>query len=143
MMAAKRQDEKDFAKKNSILLMSAIRRRHAAQGTAVEVTLQSDSNASSIPSSKTQDLTNQRLASVFLAVIATAIYANTLTAEFCYDDTFAIVNNKDVTGANPLSAIWTHDFWGQNITKVFLLPDQQYFPLSAYIYVQHALYALP
>lgn len=100
--------------------MSALRRRHPPPGGSVDAQEESAAPAPlAAPAQRSsEDLTNQRLAAVFLAIIAAAIYANTLNAEFCYDDNFAIVNNKDVTGANPISAIWTHDFWGQNITKV-------------------------
>lgn len=101
--------------------MSALRRRHPPPGGSADA--QEESAAAPAPPAapvhrSSEDLTNQRLAAVFLAIIAAAIYANTLNADFCYDDNFAIVNNKDVTGANPISAMWTHDFWGQNITKV-------------------------
>jgi hypothetical protein len=97
--------------------MSAIRRRHATPLAAAP----NETAAAHPPPSprpRGEDQTNQRLASVFLALIAAAIYANTLTAEMCYDDTFAILNNKDVSGVSPISALWFHDFWGQNITKV-------------------------
>lgn len=100
--------------------MSAIRRRHAAPS---EVDPHQDAPAAAPPARKfaSEDLTNQRLASLFLAIIAAAIYANTLPAEMCYDDTFAVLQNKDVSGVNPISALWFHDFWGQNITKVSII----------------------
>ena len=99
--------------------MSAIRRRHATPGASVDAKEPEDAPAPvAAPPPQGDALTNQRVASFFLAIIAAAIYANTLTADMCYDDNFAVVNNKDVTGVNPISALWSHDFWGQNITKV-------------------------
>lgn len=107
----------EFLSEAAQCAMSALRRRHAAP--TVEADAKGAAPTAAAPSQRRrEDVTNQRLASVFLALIAAAIYANTLTAEFCYDDTFAVVNNKDVTGVNPISALWRHDFWGQNITKV-------------------------
>ncbi|KAK3287154.1 hypothetical protein CYMTET_5321 [Cymbomonas tetramitiformis] len=53
-----------------------------------------------------------------LVAISMAVYINSLHGEFCFDDTFAVINNKDVVQSNSsLTALWTHDFWGQNISK--------------------------
>jgi hypothetical protein len=50
------------------------------------------------------------------ALCATLCYLNALPAEFAFDDHFAITYNGDVTDANkPLRALWSNDFWGQDI----------------------------
>ena len=47
---------------------------------------------------------------------AAGCYLNALSAEFAFDDHFAITYSGDVTDANkPLAAIWRNDFWGQDI----------------------------
>uniref|UniRef100_A0A1D1ZTU4 DUF1736 domain-containing protein n=1 Tax=Auxenochlorella protothecoides TaxID=3075 RepID=A0A1D1ZTU4_AUXPR len=50
-----------------------------------------------------------------LAIAAGLLYANTLQFGFVYDDDFAVVKNNDVTGGGPLSAVFIHDFWGQDL----------------------------
>eukprot|EP01122_Echinamoeba_exundans_P009807 TRINITY_DN352_c0_g1_i1.p1 TRINITY_DN352_c0_g1~~TRINITY_DN352_c0_g1_i1.p1 ORF type:complete len:772 (+),score=74.37 TRINITY_DN352_c0_g1_i1:229-2316(+) len=46
-----------------------------------------------------------------------AIYYNSIEGQFCYDDHFAIKNNKDATGEAPFWDLWSNDFWGQDISK--------------------------
>ncbi|XP_072033910.1 protein O-mannosyl-transferase TMTC2-like [Amphiura filiformis] len=50
------------------------------------------------------------------AVVAFITYANTLSAEFTYDDSPAIVTNNNVHGKTPLSQIFFDDFWGVPVT---------------------------
>ena len=57
-----------------------------------------------------------------LVALAAAVYANTLHADFTFDDEFAIVSNAAVlAGARSHDAgagsVWGNDFWGQNITS--------------------------
>ena len=43
-------------------------------------------------------------------------HLNALSADFAFDDHFALTYNGDVTDANkPLAALWRNDFWGQDI----------------------------
>ena len=47
---------------------------------------------------------------------AAGCYLNARSAEFAFDDHFAITYSGDVTDPNkPLAAIWRNDFWGQDI----------------------------
>ncbi|KAL0037384.1 hypothetical protein WJX79_005166 [Trebouxia sp. C0005] len=50
-----------------------------------------------------------------LLTFSLALFGNTWSAGFAFDDNFAVVNNGDVTGSAPLAEIWQHDFWGQQI----------------------------
>ena len=77
-----------------------------------------------------------------LAALALAVYANTLHADFTFDDQFAVVSNADVldgargsaTASPPFpsdpstaewddrparraSSLWRNDYWGQNLTS--------------------------
>ena len=78
-----------------------------------------------------------------LAALALAVYANTLHADFTFDDQFAVVSNADVldgarfgsaTASPPspsdpstdpwddrparrASSLWLNDYWGQNLTS--------------------------
>ncbi|XP_071084997.1 protein O-mannosyl-transferase TMTC4-like [Haliotis cracherodii] len=53
------------------------------------------------------------VASVIVFCLAVLCFANSHDAGFVYDDTWAIINNQDVLPETPLTAIFTHDFWGQ------------------------------
>jgi hypothetical protein len=54
---------------------------------------------------------------LLLFILSFLLYGNTLTggAGYVWDDRAAIIANGDVSGANPLSHIFYHDFWGQDI----------------------------
>ena len=51
-----------------------------------------------------------------LSVLTLLLYCNTFSSGYVWDDRAAIVGNKDVHGKTPLSSIFWHDFWGQDIT---------------------------
>jgi hypothetical protein len=53
-----------------------------------------------------------------LATVSILAFANTLHADFAFDDNYAIQRNRDVM--DPAASWWgmmQHDFWGQNIWK--------------------------
>ena len=58
-----------------------------------------------------------RLTGTLLAVTAAVLcHLNALSADFAFDDHFALTYNGDVTDAKkPLAALWRNDFWGQDI----------------------------
>lgn len=63
-------------------------------------------------------MTRTLLYSVVVALSSTVCYLNSLDGEFAYDDGAAIVKNLDVSGTTTnLTAIWTHDFWGQQLSN--------------------------
>ncbi|KAM4731027.1 protein O-mannosyl-transferase TMTC4 isoform 2-T2 [Anableps anableps] len=56
-------------------------------------------------------------AKVTVAVVALLCFINSYDGEFVFDDSEAIVNNKDLKPATPLSNIWQNDFWGSNLSS--------------------------
>ncbi|KAM8822150.1 protein O-mannosyl-transferase TMTC2-like isoform 1-T1 [Synchiropus picturatus] len=50
------------------------------------------------------------------AAVSVALYANTLDAGFCYDDSRAIKTNPDLLPATPWTNILYDDFWGTLLT---------------------------
>ncbi|KAI7844666.1 hypothetical protein COHA_001755 [Chlorella ohadii] len=80
------------------------------------------------------------LTPLLLAAIAVAVYANTLTAQFTFDDSFAIqIYNGDVTDdRKPLRALLTNDFWGQQLSSP--MSHKSYRPLTVLSFrLQHRL----
>ncbi|XP_046569570.1 protein O-mannosyl-transferase TMTC4-like [Haliotis rubra] len=53
------------------------------------------------------------VASVLVFCLAVLCFANSYDGEFVFDDLWAITNNKDILPETPLTAIFSHDFWGQ------------------------------
>ena len=68
------------------------------------------------------------------ALLALALHANCVdaTAEFVFDDVVAVQENKDVTGATPLSSLWTHDYWGRPLTSE--KSHKSYRPLTVLVF---------
>ncbi|WIA11866.1 hypothetical protein OEZ85_011952 [Tetradesmus obliquus] len=53
-----------------------------------------------------------------VGLLAVFVYVNTLIGDFTFDDNFAVITNGDVTNNdNPVSGLFKHDFWGQDITS--------------------------
>ena len=55
---------------------------------------------------------------LLIAVISFAVYANSLSCGFAFDDMSAIRDNRDLRPQTPLSQLFLNDFWGQGMTKV-------------------------
>eukprot|EP00959_Pyramimonas_sp_CCMP1952_P199584 4174762-Pyramimonas_sp.AAC.1 len=67
----------------------------------------------------------------YIAAVAFLAFANTLHADFSFDDGFAIRNNKDVTDPQASFVdMWSHDFWGQRIAKPDSHKSYRYGPNS-------------
>uniref|UniRef100_A0A3Q0T3I4 dolichyl-phosphate-mannose--protein mannosyltransferase n=1 Tax=Amphilophus citrinellus TaxID=61819 RepID=A0A3Q0T3I4_AMPCI len=56
-------------------------------------------------------------AKVTVALVALLCFINSYDGEFVFDDSEAIVNNKDLRPTTSLSNIWTNDFWGTNLSS--------------------------
>uniref|UniRef100_A0A672I5U7 dolichyl-phosphate-mannose--protein mannosyltransferase n=1 Tax=Salarias fasciatus TaxID=181472 RepID=A0A672I5U7_SALFA len=56
-------------------------------------------------------------AKVTVALVALLCFINSYDGEFVFDDSEAIVNNKDLRPATPLNNIWSNDFWGSNLSS--------------------------
>ncbi|XP_069493105.1 protein O-mannosyl-transferase TMTC4 [Ambystoma mexicanum] len=48
----------------------------------------------------------------FLALLC---FARSYDGDFVFDDSEAIINNKDLRGETPLGDLWAHDFWGTKL----------------------------
>lgn len=51
-----------------------------------------------------------------IALVGTVCYVNSLFGSFVFDDTEAIVKNKDVFPSTPLINIFKNDFWGTEVS---------------------------
>lgn len=56
-------------------------------------------------------------AKVTVALVALLCFINSYDGEFVFDDSEAIVNNKDLRPNTPLNNIWSNDFWGSNLSS--------------------------
>ncbi|XP_011605251.2 protein O-mannosyl-transferase TMTC4 isoform X1 [Takifugu rubripes] len=56
-------------------------------------------------------------AKVTVALVALLCFINSYDGEFVFDDSEAIVNNKDLKPSTPLNNIWSNDFWGSNLSS--------------------------
>uniref|UniRef100_A0A7N8XU38 dolichyl-phosphate-mannose--protein mannosyltransferase n=1 Tax=Mastacembelus armatus TaxID=205130 RepID=A0A7N8XU38_9TELE len=56
-------------------------------------------------------------AKVTVALVALLCFINSYDGEFVFDDSEAIVNNKDLKPTTPLNNIWSNDFWGSNLSS--------------------------
>uniref|UniRef100_A0A8D3C6M9 dolichyl-phosphate-mannose--protein mannosyltransferase n=1 Tax=Scophthalmus maximus TaxID=52904 RepID=A0A8D3C6M9_SCOMX len=56
-------------------------------------------------------------AKLTVALVALLCFINSYDGEFVFDDSEAIVNNKDLKPTTPLNNIWTNDFWGSNLSS--------------------------
>ena len=95
-----------------------------------------------MPPGRHFEMRARRADAAALAALALAVYANTLHADFTFDDQFAVVSNADVldgargsaTASPPFpsdpstaewddrparraSSLWRNDYWGQNLTS--------------------------
>ncbi|XP_067372894.1 protein O-mannosyl-transferase TMTC4 isoform X2 [Channa argus] len=52
-----------------------------------------------------------------VALVALLCFINSYDGEFVFDDSEAIVNNKDLKPTTPLNNIWSNDFWGSNLSS--------------------------
>ncbi|XP_072300969.1 protein O-mannosyl-transferase TMTC4 isoform X2 [Eucyclogobius newberryi] len=56
-------------------------------------------------------------AKVCVGVVALLCFINSYDGEFVFDDSEAIVNNKDLRPTTPVSNLWRNDFWGSNLSS--------------------------
>lgn len=66
--------------------------------------------------------------SILVALFSLICYWSSVRGDFVFDDSEAIVNNEDVTGDASVSAIFSHDFWGGDISSN--LSHKSYRPLT-------------
>ncbi|XP_077392865.1 protein O-mannosyl-transferase TMTC4 isoform X1 [Festucalex cinctus] len=56
-------------------------------------------------------------AKVTVALVALLCFINSYDGDFVFDDSEAIINNKDLKPTTPLTNIWSNDFWGSNLSS--------------------------
>ncbi|KAG9349572.1 hypothetical protein JZ751_028020 [Albula glossodonta] len=54
---------------------------------------------------------------VLICLAALLCFMNSYDGEFVFDDSEAIINNKDLKPETALSNIWRNDFWGSNLSS--------------------------
>ncbi|KAK2850250.1 hypothetical protein Q7C36_009033 [Tachysurus vachellii] len=54
---------------------------------------------------------------LLVASVALVCFINSYDGDFVFDDSEAIINNKDLNPDTPLSNIWKNDFWGSNLSS--------------------------
>lgn len=67
-----------------------------------------------------------------MAITALICYVNTLLGTFVFDDTEAVVKNKDVLPSTPILSIFKNDFWGTDIS--LNISHKSYRPLAILTY---------
>ncbi|XP_026857179.2 protein O-mannosyl-transferase TMTC4 isoform X4 [Electrophorus electricus] len=54
---------------------------------------------------------------LLVALVGLICFINSYDGDFVFDDSEAIINNKDLNPATPLSSIWKNDFWGSHLSS--------------------------
>ena len=79
---------------------------------------------------------------MMVGMVAYVCYRNSLGGQFVHDDVPAVLNNKDVQLDTAWLDIWSHDFWGMDIT--LNTSHKSYRPLTVWsfrsVYASHKLY---
>ncbi|XP_047494234.1 protein O-mannosyl-transferase TMTC4-like [Penaeus chinensis] len=74
----------------------------------------------SSPSSWDEDVPAPELpypaAALLVGICACVCFVNSLSGDFVFDDSEAIVNNSDLRGDTPLANLFHNDFWGTRLT---------------------------
>ncbi|XP_070376221.1 protein O-mannosyl-transferase TMTC4 isoform X2 [Equus asinus] len=56
-------------------------------------------------------------AKLVVGFVSLVCFARSYDGEFVFDDSEAIVNNKDLRAETPLGDLWHHDFWGSRLSS--------------------------
>ncbi|XP_037655782.1 protein O-mannosyl-transferase TMTC4 isoform X4 [Choloepus didactylus] len=56
-------------------------------------------------------------AKLVVGLVSLVCFARSYDGEFVFDDSEAIVNNKDLQAETPLGDLWHHDFWGSKLSS--------------------------
>ncbi|XP_029460365.1 protein O-mannosyl-transferase TMTC4 isoform X1 [Rhinatrema bivittatum] len=52
-----------------------------------------------------------------IGLLALVCFTNSFDGDFVFDDSEAILNNKDLRAETPLGDLWIHDFWGTKLSS--------------------------
>ncbi|XP_060516972.1 protein O-mannosyl-transferase TMTC4 [Cylas formicarius] len=77
---------------------------------------------------------------VTISILAFVCYCNTLWGTFVFDDSEAIIKNKDVKPDSPIAQIFENDFWGTNIS--LNSSHKSYRPLTVLSYRLNVIYSM-
>ncbi|XP_025922336.1 transmembrane and TPR repeat-containing protein 4 isoform X5 [Apteryx rowi] len=56
-------------------------------------------------------------AKMVVGLISLLCFVNSYDGDFVFDDSEAIINNKDLRAETPLGDLWHHDFWGSKLSS--------------------------
>lgn len=56
-------------------------------------------------------------AKLVVGFVSLLCFARSYDGDFVFDDSEAIVNNKDLQSDTPLGDLWHHDFWGSKLSS--------------------------
>ncbi|XP_068920304.1 protein O-mannosyl-transferase TMTC4 isoform X3 [Petaurus breviceps papuanus] len=56
-------------------------------------------------------------AKLLVAFVSFVCFAHSYDGDFVFDDSEAIVNNKDLRAETPVGDLWHHDFWGSKLSS--------------------------
>lgn len=56
-------------------------------------------------------------AKLVVGFVSLVCFARSYDGDFVFDDSEAIVNNKDLQSDTPLGDLWHHDFWGSRLSS--------------------------
>ncbi|XP_074845719.1 protein O-mannosyl-transferase TMTC4 isoform X1 [Carettochelys insculpta] len=56
-------------------------------------------------------------AKIIVGLVSCMCFANSYDGDFVFDDSEAIINNKDLRAETPVGDLWHHDFWGGKLSS--------------------------
>ncbi|XP_073520308.1 protein O-mannosyl-transferase TMTC4 isoform X1 [Phyllobates terribilis] len=56
-------------------------------------------------------------AKCLVGILSLVCFANSYNGSFVFDDSEAIINNKDLRGETTIGDLWLHDFWGTKLSS--------------------------
>uniref|UniRef100_W5K457 dolichyl-phosphate-mannose--protein mannosyltransferase n=1 Tax=Astyanax mexicanus TaxID=7994 RepID=W5K457_ASTMX len=74
---------------------------------------------------------------LLVALVSLICFINSYDGDFVFDDSEAILNNKDLNPDTPLSNIWKNDFWGSNLSSNS--SHKSYRPLTVLTFLNYLL----
>ncbi|XP_033290975.1 protein O-mannosyl-transferase TMTC4 isoform X3 [Orcinus orca] len=71
-------------------------------------------------------------AKLLVGFVSLVCFARSYDGDFVFDDSEAIVNNKDLRAETPLGDLWHHDFWGNQLSSN--TSHKSYRPLTVLVF---------
>ena len=86
-------------------------------GECIEDSAERNSTLVSLDEHLPLPVLSYRTASLLIAAISVVCYWNSCNGDFVFDDSEAIVNNKDLRAQTPVWKLFVHDFWGGTLAS--------------------------